>query len=281
MSPLMIFNAMSVPGRLGTILILLMILTAVFAPLLSPYDHQIPSGEALLPPGAAHLLGTDDLGIDLWAQICNGSRVSLLVGLGTALLAGIGGGLIGIMAGYYGGWPDRGITAICDTMMVIPRLPMMIVLGAFFGPSTRNIIIVIALLSWTRPARTVRASILSIKQENYIKAARGWGAGFLHLTAKHFFPAALPVIVVGMIRIAGHAIVAEAGMAFLGLGDPLSKSWGIILNRSINFSGIYFTEYWKWWVMSPLAALILLVLSVALLGRDLEIFLRLTRSGKR
>jgi peptide/nickel transport system permease protein len=269
MSPLTLFSAMSVPGRIGTMIILLMLLTAIFSPILSPFDHQVPSGDALLPPGPSHLLGTDDLGIDLWAQICNGSRVSLLVGFGTALLAGIGGGLIGIMAGYYGGWIDRGLTAVIDTMMVIPHLPMMIVLGAFFGPSIRNIIIVIALLSWTRPARTVRASILSIKQESYIKAARGWGASFPHLTAKHFFPAALPIVLVSMIRIAGHAIVAEAGMAFLGLGDPLSKSWGIILNRSINFSGIYFTEYWKWWVMSPLAALILLVLSVALLGRDL------------
>lgn len=146
----------------------------------------------------------------------------------------------------------------------------MIVLGAFFGASLTNIILVIALISWVGSARTARAKILSMRSEPYIVAAKSYGARFYHLLLKHFIPGILPIMMVGVIRVMSHAIVAEAGLSFLGLGDPLSKSWGVILNRSINFPGIYFTEFWKWWILAPLTALMLLVVSISFIGRDLE-----------
>lgn len=232
--------------------------------------HRIPSGSALEAPSLAHWLGTDDLGIDIFAQICHGAAISMLVGFSTALLAGIGGSSLGILAAYYGKWIDKLITGLCDVMMSIPQLPLMIVLGAFFGASLTNIVLVIALLSWVGPARTARSKVLAMRHENFITAARSYGAGFRHLALKHFIPGLLPIISVSMIRIVSHAVVAEAGLSFLGLGDPLSKSWGIILNRSINFPGIYFTDFWKWWIMSPLAALLILVVAVAFISRDLE-----------
>ena len=208
--------------------------------------------------------------MDLAAQICYGAGISLTVGLGTALLAGAGGTLLGMIAGYFGKWADKLITGLCDVMMCIPHLPMMIVMGAFFGSSLRNIILVLVLISWAAPARIARARMLAMKQERYITAARSFGAGFFQLIGRHFLPAIFPIAMVNLLKIVSSAIIAEAGLSFLGLGDPSSKSWGIILNRSINFNGIYFTDYWKWWIVIPLFFLILLVAAVAMLGRDLE-----------
>lgn len=232
--------------------------------------HRLPSGDAFEAPSLSHWLGTDDLGIDIFAQISHGAGVSMGVGFSTALLAGVGGSILGILAGYHGKWVDKLVTGLCDVMMSIPSLPLMIVLGAFFGASIAHIILVIVLLSWVGPARTVRSRVLSMRSENYIVAAKSYGAGFGHLAVRHFIPGLLPIISVSMIRIVSHAVVAEAGLSYLGLGDPLSKSWGIILNRAINFSGIYFTDFWKWWLMSPLVSLMILVVAVAFISRDLE-----------
>jgi peptide/nickel transport system permease protein len=257
-------------GKAGLLLFTCMLLLALYSALFAGNAHRVPSGKALESPNSHHPLGTDDLGIDLLAQLAHGAGVSIFVGLGTALLAGIGGSILGIVAGHYGRWIDRFVMGICDMMIVIPHFPMMILFATYFGPSLKNIILVITLLSWTRPARIVRTRILSLQHENYIRAAKSYGAGFWHLTLRHFMPAVAPIVTVNALRIISHAIIAEAGLSFLGLGDPLSKSWGVILNRSINFSGIYFTDYWKWWLISPLTCLILLVLSIAFISRDLE-----------
>jgi peptide/nickel transport system permease protein len=109
-----------------------------------------------------------------------------------------------------------------------------------------------------------------MKQEKYIAAARSYGANFFHLTLRHFGPGVFPLAAVGMIRVTGRAIVAEASLSFLGLGDPTSKSWGLILNHALNFKGIYFTEYWKWWITAPLVAITILVAAIAILARDGE-----------
>lgn len=260
----------SLIGKTSTVILALIILMAIFSSSLSPYSFQTPSGGSLEPPSAVHWLGTDDLGIDLWAEICYGARISIIIGFGTALLAGVGGSIAGILSGYYGGWTDRVLMRVTDMMIVLPDLPMMIVLGAFFGPSLKNIIIVLALFSWTAPARILRSKILSLKQAASITAARCYGAGFWYLTMKHFLPAIMPVVLVCMIRLVSRAVVAEAGLAFLGLGDPTSKSWGLILNHAISFPGIYFTDYWKWWMLSPMVAIVFLVLTVAFLAREAE-----------
>ncbi|GAB6156462.1 ABC transporter permease [Desulfosporosinus burensis] len=261
---------LTVMGKMGLAVVLMVLFLGIFSGWLSFHPYNIPSGGSLEAPGAVHWLGTDDLGIDLWAQVCFGARISIIVGFGTALLAGIGGSIIGIFSGYSGGLTDKMIMRITDMVIVLPDLPMMIVLGAFFGPSVRNIIIVLALFSWTVPARIVRSKVLSVKQEKYVTAAISYGAGFWHLTLRHFLPNILPLVMVSVIRLTSRAIVAEAGLAFLGLGDPTSKSWGLILNHAINFKGIYFTDYWKWWVVSPVTAIMLLVTAIAFISRDIE-----------
>lgn len=263
-------NRLTVLGKIGLAVVLMVLFLAVFSDWLALHPYSIPSGDALEAPGADHWLGTDDLGIDIWAQVCFGARISIIVGFGTALLAGIGGSIIGIFSGYSGGLTDKLVMRLTDLVIVLPDLPMMIVLGAFFGPSVRNIIIVLALFSWTVPARIVRSKVLAVKQENYVSAAISYGAGFWHLTLRHFLPNILPLVMVSVIRLTSKAIVAEASLAFLGLGDPTSKSWGLILNHAINFKGIYFTDYWKWWVVSPITAIMLLVTAIAFISRDIE-----------
>ena len=257
-------------GKIAFVIATIIVMVGLLSESLSIHPNNLPSGYALEAPGRSHWLGTDDLGIDLWAQICYGAKVSLMVGWGTALLAGLGGSLIGVISGYVGGFVDKVIMRITDLIIVLPELPMMIVLGAFFGPSLKNVILVLALFSWTEPARIVRSRILSVKQEHYVIAAKSYGAGLWHLIKMHFLPSVLPLIMVSMIRLIGRAIVAEAGLAFLGLGDPLSKSWGLILNHALNFKGIYFTEFWKWWVVSPITAITLIVVSIAFISRELE-----------
>jgi peptide/nickel transport system permease protein len=260
----------SLPGKVGLVVILVVLLVAVLAPYISIHPPNVSSGPPLSPPGKGHPLGTDELGVDLWAQICYGARVSLLVGFGAALLAALGGGLVGIVSGYLGGWPDRVLMRLIDMMIILPDLPVMIVLAAFLGPSVLNIILVLALFSWIFPARIVRSQILTLKERSYIKSAETYGASVWYLMWKHFLPEVFPLVAVNMIRLSGRAIVAEAGLSFLGLGDPTSKSWGLILHHAISFKGIYYTDFWKWWLLYPWLALTIVVISLAFISRELE-----------
>ena len=263
-------NRFSIGGKISIVFIIALIIMGLFSTYICIYPYDLPSGAPFEPPNRIHLLGTDDLGMDLFSQICFGARISLFVGVTAALIAGIGGGVLGILAGYYGGILDKIIMRVADIMIVLPDLPMMILFGSFFGPSLKNIIFVLAFFSWTTPARIVRSKVLSTKNENYILVAESYGAGFGYLLWKHFIPEILPILMVTIIKLTSKAIVSEAGLAFLGLGDPTSKSWGLILNHAINFKGIYFTDYWKWWVVSPLVAITFLVISIATISRDLE-----------
>lgn len=260
----------SLPGKVGLVVILVVLLVAILAPYISIHPPNVSSGPPLSPPGKGHPLGTDELGVDLWAQICYGARVSLLVGFGTALLAALGGGLVGIVSGYLGGWPDRVLMRLIDMMIILPDLPVMIVLAAFLGPSLLNIILVLALFSWIFPARIVRSQILALKERSYIKSAETYGASVWYLMWKHFLPEVFPLVAVNMIRLSGRAIVAEAGLSFLGLGDPTSKSWGLILHHAISFKGIYYTDFWKWWLLYPWLALTIVVIALAFISRELE-----------
>jgi peptide/nickel transport system permease protein len=261
---------MSAIGKAGVLIILVMVFIALTAPLICPHSHRQISGDPLVPPNRSHFLGTDDLGVDLWAQICFGARVSLIIGLGTALLAGLGGSTAGIVAGYTGGRVDAFMMRLIDIMIVLPDLPVMIVLAAFFGPSLMTIVIVLSLFSWVHPARIIRARILSLKQRRYIHAAETYGAGIVYLMRRHFLPEIFPLAAVSMIRLTGRAIVAEAGLSFLGLGDPTSRSWGLIIHNATNFQGIYYTSFWTWWLLFPWLALTLVVTALALVGRDME-----------
>lgn len=264
------WKGFSLIGKLSIAYIILMLVVGLTYQMSGSILHEVPSGPALKKPGFEYIFGTDDLGIDLFYQICYGIVISMGIGLFVGLVAGFFGGILGMLAGYYGGKVDKLIMGFSDMFMSIPQMPLMIVLGAFLGASYMNIIIVLSLFSWVGPARISRSKMLALKQESYIVIAKNFGASFLHLSKKHFIPYIFPVIMVGVIRVISRAVIAEAGLAFLGLSDPTSKSWGLILNRAMGFQGIYFTDYWKWWIMIPLFFLTTLVVSIAFVGRDLE-----------
>jgi len=215
-------------------------------------------------------MGTDELGYDLWSQIAYGARISLLIGSLTSILSVIIGSIIGSLSGYLGGWIDKLIMRLVDIMISIPELPLIILLATFLGPSLINIVIVLVIFSWTRTARIVRAQVMVLKNMNYVTSARTYGASAGYLLRVHFLKELFPVLAINAVRLVSKAIIAEASLSFLGLGDPTSKSWGLILNHALGFSGIYHTDFWKWWVVFPWLAISLLVISLAFITRDIE-----------
>jgi len=265
-----LFSRMTPSGRAGMFILGAIIFLALTAPLVCSHSHRKMSGPALMPPGTEHIMGTDELGVDLWAQICHGARISLIIGLGTALAAGLGGCIAGIVSGYASGLTDMIIMRMVDVLLVLPDLPVMIVLAAFFGPGLLSIVLVLSCFSWVHTARIVRSRVLALKQRQYIRAAELNGASAFYLIRRHFLPEVFPIAAVSMIRLTGRAIVAEAGLSFLGLGDPTSGSWGLILHHATSFPGIYYTRFWQWWLVFPWLALTLMVVSLALVSRDME-----------
>lgn len=263
-------NRISLIGKISVFIFFIILIISIFSFLFTVHPYNIPSGNSLEPPSINHILGTDDLGIDIWSQICHGAKMSVLIGISVAFLSGIFGSTIGILCGYFGGFVDKILMRFTDMMIILPDLPTMIVLGAFFGPSVKNIIIVLSIFSWTNFARIVRSKVLSIKEEDYIKIAKAYGGNFFYMTFNHFLPQIFPIIMVSFIKLIGKAVVAEASLSFLGLGDPTSKSWGLILHYAMNFNGIYFTPYWKWWILSPLVFIMLFVVSISFIVREFE-----------
>jgi len=252
------------------------LLCAVVAAACLPYfsflkSGTIPSGQALSPPSREHWFGTDDLGIDLFASICYGAKSSLLLSIGSALAAALGGSIIGMLAGYAGGSIDTVIVSAIDFFIGIPDLLLMVVLGVFLGPGLANIIFAISLVSWIMPAKIVRSEVLKIKTDSYIRLSKAYGAHFWHIFAWHFWKPLFSVMLVSVIKIMNKAILAEASLAYLGLGDPLSKSWGMTITRAMDFPNIYLTDFWKWWLVFPTAVMVCTVLSVAAIGRRAEL----------
>lgn len=253
---------------------LIFIITIIFL-LIAPFildlkPHNEPSGPSLVSPSSEHILGTDDLGIDVFSQLVYGTKTTIFLSLTTALISGLGGSTIGIISGYIGGKFDSFILSIIDIMMAIPDLPLMIVLGAFLGPGIKNIIIVIALVSWTMPAKIARSQVLKLRNEKYIVLSRAYGGSFFFVFKNHIFKSIFPVLMASIMKIMNRAVLSEATLAFLGLGDPLSKSWGMLLTRAMSFPNIYFTPFYKWWLVPPLLLIVLFVTTLAMLSRNIE-----------
>ena len=237
---------------------------------LYPHSEVLPSGASLEAPGWNHILGTDNLGIDIYAQISAGFFRSMGIGIMSALFTFLLSGILGISAGYIGGRVDAAVSFLIHVMLSIPQLPVMIVIGAFFGQSTWNIILIISVFSWAPIAKQLRAKTISIKNAQYIKLAKSYGGGHWYIICRHMLSDLLPLLLVNAIGIVGAAIVQESSLAFLGLSDPLAKSWGLMIARARGFSGIFFTDFWKWWLLPPVCALVLSTLSLRMLAKSLE-----------
>lgn len=192
-------------------------------------------GDPFLPPSASHLFGTDDLGREVFHQVIVGARTSAMVGLVAAGLSTVIGLIVGSLSGYYGGWLDGSLMRITEFFMVIPRFFLAVIMVALLGASIWNIVFAIGILSWPRTARLVRGEYLKIKKSEFVDAARSLGANDSRIMFSEILPNALPPVIVNTALEVGSAITIEAGISFLGLGDPEQISWGFLLYQAQMF----------------------------------------------
>lgn len=246
---------------------------AIFAPWIAPY----PPFEAALtetgrlrrldPPSADHLLGTTAFGNDVLSQLIYGFRVAFRVGLVAALAVGLISTLIGVLSGYFGGIVDDVLMRATDVALSIPTLPFAIVAVGLLGPSIENIILVIVLLFWRNGGRIIRSTVLTERERIYVRWARAAGASHLHVILKHILPNVARVVFLWVTMSVAFAILTEASLSFLGLGDPTVVSWGQMLNTAFT-SGMLRTAWW--WVWPPSIALVMLISALYLIGRAYE-----------
>ena len=256
-------------GLLGAGTLALITTVAIFAPVFAPHDPTALSGTTFAPPSRDHLLGTNDIGQDLLSELIFGARVSLLVGISAAALSTMIGAAVGIVAGFFGGATDTVLMRGVDVTLALPLLPLLIVLAAFFGRSITVTTLVIGLVIWARPARFIRAQVLSLRERGPVQSAIAMGAAPAHLLSRHLLPSVSPLLIAQLIRGATTAILLEASLAFLGLGDPTTKSWGTMLYYA-SARGAFLTDSWIWWVVPTGLAISAVVLAFAFVGYALE-----------
>ena len=251
----------------GGIVVLLLFVIAAFPSLLTDKDpNRIDILRILAPPSAEHPLGTDELGRDVLSRMAHGARISMEVGFVATGIATVIGLLVGLVAGFYGKWVDAVLMRFVDIMLCFPSFFLILAVIAFLGPSIINIMAVIGLTSWMGAARLVRAEMLSLKERDFVAAARAQGAGDLRIIFRHILPNALaPILVWATLGVAG-AILVESSLSFLGIGvQPPTPSWGNILTAgkdNIEFA---------WWLsVYPGMAILVTVLGYYLLGEGIQ-----------
>jgi len=251
-------------GRIGIAVIGISVFVAIFGSLLAPYNPTASSLDVLAPPSWDHLLGTTENGSDVFSQILVGARVSIVVGFAAALISAVLGAAVGLAGGYFGGWVDAVLDPLENWFLVIPTLPLMIVLARLLNPSLTVLIVVIGLTSWAGTGRIVRAQVLTLRERAFVERARALGAGDGYIIRTHILPNTLPLIFANTVLIVAVAILSEAALSFLGLGDPTRISWGTMLENAFQ-SGAPSAGAW-WYVIPPGLCITVLVLAVSMLG---------------
>jgi len=252
----------------GAVILLLMLFVAVFADPLTAFNYDQRSRDYRDgPPNQVHLLGTDRVGLDVWSNLVYATRVSLAVGVLTGLLTVAIGTLVGLVSGYAGGWVDGLLMRLVDVIIAFPTLVIVLAAVSLLGQGLGNIILVISLITWTGTARVVRSQVLSLKNWDFVIAARALGASNKRIITRHILPNTLSsVLVAATLAIAG-AILIEANLSFLGLGDLTQPSWGRMLNAAQSHT-ILRTRWWLW--IPPGLAIALCTLSFNFLGDGLR-----------
>jgi peptide/nickel transport system permease protein len=251
----------------GGFIVLLIVLAAIFAPLLSPYSpYEQHNVDQLQSPNSTYLLGSDDFGRDILSRVLYGARISVQVAVISVSIGLIVGGLMGLIAAYYGGWLDMVIMRIADIIFAFPALLMAVGVLALLGPSLFNVMVAIGIIFIPIFTRVVRAAGLVLVNEQYVEASRASGAGDFRIMLRHILPNALPPIMVQTTLAISYAILSEAALSFLGLGaQPPEPSWGTMLN-----TGRGFMSFAPWTGIVPGAAIFLAVLSFNVLGDGLR-----------
>jgi peptide/nickel transport system permease protein len=256
--------------------IIIFVLIAIFGPMLVPYDSvKVRTGDRLKPPGAIlrdgsrAWLGTDQVGRDMLAQVLQGARISLLVGAATVVIAGLIGMALGTISGYRGGFFDSALMRLADIQLAFPSILFAIMIAAVIGPSVFNVIITLAITRWVVFSRIARAATLSVKEKEFVTAARSIGATGQRQLLRHIVPSIIPPLIVIATVEVGLVIIAEASLSFLGLGTPPSQpSWGQTIAQGRDYLNN------AWWISTiPGIALCLVVISVGVFGDRLRDYL--------
>ncbi|MEM3983155.1 MAG: ABC transporter permease [Sulfolobales archaeon] len=255
-------------GIAGLVLVAIPIAMALLPQYIAPYDPFKRVAKPFLPPTPQHLLGTNDIGQDIFSELVYGARISLTVGLSASVATVVLGTLVGLVSGYFGGLLDEVLMAVTDTFLLIPVLPFMILLSAIMGRGYTNIVVVITIFAWPGVARYIRAQVQSLKAQPYIEAAKSCGASTLRILIKHLLPQVAPTLAALVMLRVGGSMIAEAALSFLGLGDPVQKSWGTMIYWARR-SGAITSGAW-WWVTAPGLMITLTVLGFTQIGYVLE-----------
>jgi peptide/nickel transport system permease protein len=250
---------------IGVTILVLVILVAAFAPFLTEHLPTQRVGRPHQPPSAEHWLGTTRLGYDVFTRLIYGARISLAVGFGAGLLITVIGTVLGIIAGYKGGVVDEVITFFTNMILVIPNLPLLLVLAAFIGQATPLVIaVILGFTSWAWGVRVTRSETLSIRQRDFVKSAEMLGEPGWRIMAFEIFPNLISIVGINFIGSVIFAVISEATLEFLGLGDPNTVSWGIMLYNAQNSSALSVGAWWD--ILTPCVALATLGLGLALIN---------------
>ncbi|MEK4425836.1 ABC transporter permease [Solibacillus sp. FSL K6-1523] len=257
-------------GSLSLLVIVLVFAVAIFASAIAPFDPISQDRTAFLAaPNVQHVMGTDDLGRDVFSRLIFGSQISLLVGVATVVISIVLGTLIGMISGYFGGVIDLVIQRIMDAIMSIPALILALFIAALLGPAIQNVIIALVIIEIPRFARIVRGEMMRIRESNYVEASRSVGASPFRIILRHGLPNMMAPIIVMASLAFGQTIIAEASLSFLGIGTPPpNPSWGLMLSDASRYM-----ESAPWLVLFPGLALCILVLAFNLFGDALRDFL--------
>ncbi|SFB58440.1 peptide/nickel transport system permease protein [Cohnella sp. OV330] len=249
----------------GTLILAFFAVVTLAASQLAPYPKNDIDFESWLAPSGAHLLGTDSYGQDVFSQLVYGTRTSFLVGILAGLITTVIGVLVGVTAGFYRRWVSDALMFLVDLLLIIPIMALMIILASYLpSMGLTSTILVIGLLSWLYMARSIRSQTLSERQRGYVEAARVAGMSNVSVMLREILPNLYPIILANLVSVTTQAVLAEAGLSFLGIGDPKNVSWGTILALAHANNAIMYDAWW--WIVPPGLATALFCFGFILIG---------------
>ncbi len=254
---------------IGFAMFTLFAVVALFAPYIAPYSPYSIDGGRLLPPSAKHLLGTNSIGQDLWSQLIYGARTALTIALLAAALSTLLSVVLGLLAGYVKQL-DGFLNGLANMMLVLPPLLLILIIASFTGGGTRQLVLTLGLLTWAGYMKLIRASVLSLKEREFVKASQLYNGSTWHILTKHIFPFIMPLVRTKFIMAFRTAIAMEATISFLGIGDPASVSWGKMLQEAFARTQTFITDAWQWMLLPPALAIMLITIALALIGEGVN-----------
>jgi len=254
-------------GKTGIFFLTLVVSVAVLAPLITTYSPDEQSPDLLQPPSREHLLGTNDVGQDVWSRLVYGARTSLVIGFGVGVVATAISALVGTSAALIGGAFEAVLMRTVDAFIAIPSIVVIIFVAAYVRPSTGLLVLLLAVLTWQGGARIIRAQTLALKSKAHITAARSFGASWPYIIVRHILPDLGPVLLVCFIASVRRAVFMEAGLSFLGISTPGIVSWGGMIYHALQFCHL---DAWKWWLVPAGLCLSVTITALVFIGHVLE-----------